>query len=68
MNEAELENKLKDLGVKFTASTFKPNAQEINIYEQLLKIIDQNKKEGPQSAGVVLKPFRPDFLQPLRQI
>lgn len=41
MNEAELEKRLTDLAVKFTASTFKPNAQEIAVYEQLINHIDE---------------------------
>ena len=84
MNEAELEKKLTDLGVKFTASTFKPNAQEINVYEQLINEIYEHQKKiselvelladaekpikGPMPAGVTLKKVHPDFLQPLKQI
>lgn len=67
MNETELEAKLTELGVKFTASTFKPNTQEINVYEQLIKKIEENKNAGPQSTGVTLKKYNPDFLQPIKQ-
>ena len=45
MNETELEAKLKDLGIKFTASTFKPNAQEISVYEQLINAIYEHQKK-----------------------
>ena len=67
MNETELEAKLTELGVKFTASTFKPNAQEINVYEQLLNKIKDLESMGPGAAGVTLKKFHPDFLQPIKQ-
>lgn len=67
MNETELEAKLTELGIKFTASTFKPNAQEISVYEQLIKKLEEQKSAGPQAAGVTLKKFNPDFLQPIKQ-
>jgi hypothetical protein len=51
MNEKELEEKLTQLGVKFTASTFKPNAAEIAVYEQLISLAEKPATEKIVQVG-----------------
>jgi hypothetical protein len=66
MNELELEKKLLDLGVDFNAKTFKPNAVEIAVFEQLIDLLQ--KDEVPKSAGVLLAPNYPEPLKTIKQI
>ena len=67
MDEKQIEKKLKELNVKFKSQYFKPSKEECNVCEQLFKMIDELQAAQQRGSGVILKPFMPSKLQPIKK-